>query len=541
MSRSRGILAACIVGALVVLNAGSHLTAQTGAFKPPEPPDGRWLVDGEGREYFVVEIPRRRLERWTDESHTRIRLFHGIEMDVVSYTDTHVRVKTYRAVEAPAPEPRRGPTAEELERTAATYRAEAIPGPGLDLRDFGEGLPRDGQWRNGFDVADVNGDGHLDIVFGPPRKGLRRTPVIFLGDGAGHWKPFTGARYPGLSLDYGDAKVADLNGDGIPDLVVAAHLRGIVALIGDGRAGFTLWSRGVGFASPGPAKEPVFTSRALAIVDWNGDGRPDILALGEGPSLGMSFRRSAPDSFPVGSGGATVYLNQGNGAWTRLIDRDGKNFGSSIAVADFNRDGRVDFVAGSDRWGFTSLLNLAQADGTWKETPLPDLRRNGIHQAVAAADFDGDGRPDLAVSFLTREHRVFRTGVDVLLNRTTGWQLRTLAAIESPVAIHRLATGDLDGDGHADLVGVDGHGALWVFRGDGKGGFTREPVQDVKPGERCRGYGLRLVDLDRDGRDEIVVSFADEQGTQSLGIGRPPESPCRSEGGLQAWKVVRKP
>ena len=52
---------------------------------------------------------------------------------------------------------------------------------------FDAGLPHEGQWRNGFDIADMNGDGLLDIVHGPPRKGDRR-PHVFLGDGKGNWR-----------------------------------------------------------------------------------------------------------------------------------------------------------------------------------------------------------------------------------------------------------------------------------------------------------------------------------------------------------------
>lgn len=540
---------------MLVVGAGADLTAQPRAsgpkarndsaapapraFQAPEPPDGRWLIDGQGREYFGVDVPLAgHRYQWVDDTHTRIRLAHGVEMDVVSYTDRDARVKVYR-VAAAVPAPRAEASSEERERSAATYRPEAAPGAGLELQAFSAGLPQRGQWRNGFDVTDVNGDGHLDIVFGAPRKSARRAPTIFLGDGAGRWKPLAGARFPALPLDYGDAKVADLNGDGIPDLVLAVHLQGIVAMVGDGRGGFTAWSRGIEFGPPVAGNEPAFSSRTLAIVDWNRDGRPDILALGEGPSPGGRKAPGAPIAFQAGSRGATVYLNQGDGSWTRLGDRDGRNFGSALAVGDFDRDGRVDFAAGSDRWGFTALLNLAQPDGTWKETPLTALRREGIHRAVASGDFDGDGRPDLVVGFLTREHGTYRTGIDALLNRATGWERRALGAVESRATIHRLATGDLDGDGHTDVVGVDGQGALWVFRGDGKGGFTREPVPDLRPGERCQGYGLRLVDLDRDGSDEIVVSFAEERGSQQLGSTSPGVL-CPSEGALQAWKVIRK-
>jgi len=56
-------------------------------------------------------------------------------------------------------------------------------------------------------VADMNGDGHLDIVHGPARK-QSGPPVIFLGDGQGSWTQWKEARFPSLAYDYGDVEVA---------------------------------------------------------------------------------------------------------------------------------------------------------------------------------------------------------------------------------------------------------------------------------------------------------------------------------------------
>jgi FG-GAP-like repeat len=546
----RAIVAACVAVAALAGGSASHLAAQPtppgpgqsamaeNAPRAAEPTDGRWLIDQHGRQYYSLDVPRReKTYAWVTDDHTRVRLWHGLEWDVLSYDDNHFRVKVYRPAADDAPVARRRQvTSEELDRVAAGYRVHATPGSGLELRAFSAGLPQRGQWRNDFDVADVNRDGHPDIVFGPSRKSVRRLPTIFLGDGSGNWKPWSGVTFPSLPFDYGDAKIADLNGDGVPDLVLASHLRGIAAMVGNGLGRFTAWSDGIEF-SPASSGQAAFSSRAIAIADWNGDGRPDILALGEGPSpTGRAPAGGAP-GFQAGSRGTIVYLNNGNGTWTKIAGQRSRNFGGVIVVADFDRDGRMDFATGSDGWGFTALLNLGQADGTWKETSIPGLRPDGVYRAVATADFDGDGRPDLAVSFQTREHGIFRTGIDVLLNRSTGWERRTLGVVEDRVGIFRLATGDLDGDGHADMVGVDGHGGLWVFRGDGKGAFAREPVPEMKRGEQCQGYGLRLVDLDRDGADEIVVSFAAESGARGP---YSHEQACPTEGALQAWKVVHK-
>jgi hypothetical protein len=147
---------------------------------------------------------------------------------------------------------------------------------------FGRGLPSSGQWREGFAIADMNGDGYPDIIHGPPRKAPGAGPVIFLGDGKGSWSRWREARFPPLAYDYGDVQVGDFNGDGHQDLAFVVHLRGLIALLGDGKGGFRDASEGLDFALGG---KTAFSSITLRLVDWSGDGRPDILAFGEGPGL----------------------------------------------------------------------------------------------------------------------------------------------------------------------------------------------------------------------------------------------------------------
>src|SRR4051794_31137152 len=86
-------------------------------------------------------------------------------------------------------------------------------------RELSEGLPHKGQWRHGFALADMNGDGRADIGFGPARKGTR-SPAIFLGEPQA-WKLWREAEYPSAAYDYGAAASADFDGDGHADLALA--------------------------------------------------------------------------------------------------------------------------------------------------------------------------------------------------------------------------------------------------------------------------------------------------------------------------------
>jgi hypothetical protein len=356
--------------------------------------------------------------------------------------------------------------------------------------------------------------------------------VIFLGDGKGSWRQWREAKFPPLPYDYGDVQVADFNGDKKPDIALAVHLRGLIVLLGDGLGGFTNASQGLDSSDPGSGVRG-FSSRAIRVTGWNDDGRPDIIAVWEGPTMSAA-RRGAPA--PVEGPGVVIYLNQGAKGWTRRAQKSvgPAIFSDSLTLGDFNGDGRTDFATGSNVFGRNDLVNLRQPDGSWTPVTLDALRPMSYVLAVAAADFDGDGKDDLAVAYVSFDGNRWQSGIDVLFPRGAGkWERRGLIAEpgkDGPVA---LATGDLDGDGNKDLVALTPHGETWVFFGDGKGHFVQSQAPIPPFPGRCRGSHVELADLDGDGRDEIVESFADEPSGLSN------ESGCPSGGGITAWKLVR--
>ena len=498
-----------------------------------EPPDGKWLVDAAGQEYFASEIPRiEGAYAWVSDERKQVRLAYGLTFDVLSYDDEKFVIKILRPVPRQPSRVKSGPTAAEREKILAGYKPGIPTADRLTLRPFDDGLPRQGQWRNGFALADIDGDGNLDIVHGPARKS-GSTPAIFLSDGRGHWKRWS-AKFPGVPFDYGDAAVADLNGDGRLDLALGSHLRGISALVQDGAGTFRLWSKGIEFGL-GADGASAFSSREIELVDWNRDGRTDLLALGEGPSMGAA---RAGGGVNPGSRGVVVYLNQGDGSWVKTDGgpRAVTVFGDDLALGDLNGDGRLDFVTGTSSLGQRTLVNLGGADGSWQSVVVEALRPDALVQGVAIADFDRDGKDDFAVSYLSRELDVWRSGVDVLYSRAGNvWERRALASEESQDGVTALAKGDLDGDGALDLAALTGGGRGWVFLGDGKGGFVREESAELDVGERgCRGYHAALADLDGDGADELVGGFAGE-GQDLMG-----RELCPSQGSLRVWKAERR-
>ena len=358
-------------------------------------------------------------------------------------------------------------------------------------------------------VADITGDGIPDLVvayygaaFAPSK-----TVSVLVGqaDGGGRGN---GHFVKQSSLDVGTGpkfvSVADLNGDGIPDLVVAdygtrdAPGNTISVLLGTGHGGFAA-----------PTGYQVGTQpKSVAIADVDGNGTLDLIVADSGSNevsvlLGNedgSFRTAtsvADGGQPVSVSVADlngdqmpdiVVVNKLDGTITQLLGNgDGtfsapRNFAAGdtpfgLAVADFNGDGRPDVAAvyiGANRAniGGTTVL-LGNGDGT---LAAPSLQRTGPNpKGIAVGDFNSDRRPDVVVANSSGDT------VSVLLGNGDGtFQPREFQVGNIPSAV---AVADLNGDGRVDLVVANSKdGTVGVLLGNGDGTFQSQRTYRVGAG-----------------------------------------------------------
>ena len=187
--------------------------------------------------------------------------------------------------------------------------------------------------------------------------------------------------------------VADFNHDGIPDIAVATSP---ADESGAGRLTVSL-GEAPGKFRPEADDPPLgHAPRAIVTGDFNRDGNPDVIVGDEDGSL-------------------KLFLGDGTGKLAPIGDIARMSSVVSIAVADFNHDGIPD-MAVSDWRGSSVAIFLGSGNGSFERLWSFPLRMRGTVAHVAVADFNGDGIPDLAVTYGNDDGYTF----DVLVGNGKG-------------------------------------------------------------------------------------------------------------------------
>ena len=290
-------------------------------------------------------------------------------------------------------------------------------------------------------MADVNGDGHPDLVVADGNGESVTSPtgannglnILSVLDNQGNGTFAAAVGYGRFSSGINDAQsiaVVDANADGHPDVVVTDLTQDTVdVLLNNGTGAFaTPTFVGVG-TYPGP----------VVAADLNGDGTADLCVLNQS------------------AGTVTPLLGHGNGSFGQDT-YDPATAAPVVTLADVTGDGKPDLIAVLG--GNTVDVSADLGDGTFA-APVTVYTGSGLGAAVAA-DVNGDGSADLVVPTAS--------GLAVLLNRGTG----TFAAAVTYAGVCTApVVGDVTGDGLPDVVGLGtGGNSLTVFGNAGPGTFA---------------------------------------------------------------------
>ena len=400
-------------------------------------------------------------------------------------------------------------------------------------------------------AGDFNGDGLQDLAVA---NRYSNDVSVLLANGDGSFQPARSIRAGDFPQS---VAVGDFNGDGLLDMAVSNNFGTISVLLGNGDGSFQLASN---FASG-------IAPWSIAVDDFNGDGVQDLAVANAGTD-------------PDYTGSVSVFLGNGDGSFQQARNFQTDNLSVYVAVGDFNGDGAKDlavvngYFAGSNN---VSVL-LGNGDGSFQQA------RNfasGIDpSSVAVGDFNGDGRQDLAVSNAAvvggvvgsvsvlfgdgdgafEAARTFATGtnpvfvavedfngdgvLDLVVANSRSSNLSLLlgngdgtfqAARNRPAGgpPSSIAVGDFNGDGLKDLaVAIGGiPSSVLVLLGNGDGTFPRARVLQV-------GYAPASVavgDFDGDGALDLVVAYS---GRPGIGPGGVSVLLGRGDGAFQAAQII---
>jgi hypothetical protein len=228
-----------------------------------------------------------------------------------------------------------------------------------------------------------------------------------------------------------------------------------------------------------------------------------------------------------------VFLNGGHQGWRPAPALSFGIFSDSLAIGDFDGDGHADVATGSSVLGRSDLVTLWRPDHAEAAPAVPIPGSIHYVQAVTAGDFDGDGRDDLVIAYLSLENEIWYSVVDVSFSRAgMRWKRAELLKEASRNVAVATASGHLRSRRARDIAAIFTQGQTVLFLGDGHGSFERNTAIPAYEGG-WRGAHVELADLDGDGLDEVVASFADEPN------GAGPSAVCPSGGGITAWKPLR--
>jgi hypothetical protein len=384
-------------------------------------------------------------------------------------------------------------------------------------------------------VADLNKDGYPDIVLANDGKLNREfqgpvnypVPSYIYWGGPDGYSPSKRTELPTEGAS--DVKIGDLNGDGVPDIVFTNEV---------GDSAFIYWGRLHSDREYQPYRRtelPTLNASRCAIADINGDGRPDLIFANnhddltygvksfvylnsrsgfhqtqrlEFPTLGAvdvkvaDLKRDGhPDIFFVNGMDGTVskttnsYIYWGNskGSFSTAARQTLPISATSYTAADLNNDGYTDLILSATK-GLTILWGSRNGFSLANSTTLP------THYVFNAcvADFNRDGYLDLAVTDWTPSENQGR--VVIFWGGPKGFETSNRSSLSFP-GIRTAAVADLDGNGYPDILVLGTKDQAAIFW-NGPRGFDSDRKTILPTNE---AISAQIADLNGDGYLDIVI------------------------------------
>ena len=295
-------------------------------------------------------------------------------------------------------------------------------------------------------LVDLDGDGDLDVAISNDAPDPKR---VYLNDGKGGFT--AGSAFGRPEWPTRNASVADVDGDGLPDIVVANRTGSQPG------ANFVCLNRGGGRFDANCIQFSRESATTITPADVNADGRIDLVVPHrEGGQSYIYMNEAAPASalafrqVPFGPPNAAIRVSQ---------------------AADFDGDGIVDIVAiheDSARFG----IALYFGEGNEKFSDAVPIDNGGRYPyAVGVADLNGDGRTDIVVGNIQSPSAAY-------LNDGSGKRFTPVTFGDGEGDVYGFDFGDFDGDGRVDIAAARSDGRNVVYLADPTADTPRRVVSE---------------------------------------------------------------
>jgi RHS repeat-associated protein len=313
-------------------------------------------------------------------------------------------------------------------------------------------------------VGDFNQDGKQDLAVANV---FSNNVSILLGDGA---ESFGVATNYAVGGEPTSVAVGDFNEDGKLDLAVtnaSVGSRNVSILLGDGAGSFGVATNFPVGANP----------LSIVVTDFDRDGKQDLAVANQD------------------SNNVSILLGNGTGSFGAATNFDTGQGPTSLAVGDFNGDGKPDLaVANLNGVGNTDSVSILLGDGSGSFGAATNVAPGSDRSSVAVGDFNGDGKQDLAVV------QFAGYGVLILLGDGAGSFGETTNFALS--GTYSVIVGDFNGDGRQDLAATTFNDTVSVLLGNGAGSFGAPIDFAVGAGP----WALSVGDFNRDGKADLSVT-----------------------------------
>ncbi|WP_143872214.1 putative Ig domain-containing protein [Catenovulum sediminis] len=324
-----------------------------------------------------------------------------------------------------------------------------------------------------LDFADFDANGSLDLLFS---YGGLSSQILF-NKHPGHFSQSSSVISANTDNSR-DARVADFNQDGWPDLLIANDEQAVKIYLNDGIGQLLATATEIGGSSSEKIQE-------VRVADMDNDGDPDIVTA--------TYNQTNK-----------IYLNNGDATFAVSTIGNEVDVSWSVDIADFNRDGYMDVVVGTDS-GIAQKIYLNNGDGSFPTTGT-NLSADTSGATVAASDVNNDGNVDVVVA--ATQPLLYLGYGDGTFGAAT-----TVAQNNSAATIVSLA--DLNQDSYPDMVvayGFSGSLINKLYLNNGSGGFAATGTDFGAFAESTRD--IDFVDVDQDG--DLDVIFANENAPNRI-------------------------